>query len=93
MSKTTKIICDNCGRDLTWGGSMNTWRIGVYNERVHAGPPDENGCCAVVDVMTYPLLNHDMHFCGTGCLIKKIWEEHLYFSGLFTRHIEEKACE
>lgn len=74
MSKTTQITCDNCGSDLTWGGSINTWRIGVYNERVPAGPPDDDGCVIVCDVLISPRLQNDMHFCGSGCLMKKMNE-------------------
>jgi hypothetical protein len=61
MGKSVKIICDNCGRDLTITGNSIDYRLALMNQSI----PSRGG--AVTDVMVYPPLDSDKYFCGWGC--------------------------
>jgi hypothetical protein len=60
--KTMKITCDRCEADLTTTGNCEDYRLALVNERV----PSRGG--ATTDMIVYPLINVDMHFCGLTCL-------------------------
>jgi len=67
MMENIKITCDNCERDITYTGNSIDWRIALINERVPISPD----LTCVADMMIYPPLKHDCHFCGKECL--KSW--------------------
>lgn len=77
--KQVDITCDACGHDLTATGNSIDWRLSLTAER----KPSRGGF--VTDMMIYPAIKHDMHFCGLPCLDlwrdrerhkAKLWKEH-----------------
>lgn len=60
--KTVEISCDECGEDITTTGNSIDWRLAIINESI---PPAGD---YVTDMMIYPILNKDMHFCSYRCL-------------------------
>lgn len=65
--KAVEVTCDGCGRDLTTTGNSIDYRLALANERL----PSRGGC--VTDMMIYPPIKRDAHFCGMACLKK--WAE------------------
>lgn len=63
--KNPTILCDNCSRDLSETGNSVDYRLALVNERM----PRWDG--AVTDMLLYPQIKQDAHFCGVGCL--RIW--------------------
>lgn len=64
--KKEEIHCDYCKRDLTSTGNSVDYAIQVKNRRL----PSYGG--TVTDMMIYPPFEHDLDFCGVGCLRKHI---------------------
>jgi hypothetical protein len=65
MSETTQIItCDGCGNDITTTGNSVDYRLSLRSE------PKPSWGGAVTDMMIYPSLKSNKHFCGLGCLDK-----------------------
>jgi hypothetical protein len=63
MAKTTTVLCDGCGSDLTRTGNSVDYRLALTNEAI----PSAGGF--VTDMMIYPSLRDgDKYFCGLGCL-------------------------
>lgn len=62
--ETRQVVCDHCGRDLTFAERFEDWSIRLINRRM----PCKSS--AVVDVMFQPHLEHDYDFCGLGCMNK-----------------------
>ena len=63
MPKTEKIICDQCGADLTSTGNSVDWRISVRSEQI---PPRVG---TVTYVVITPSLDQDAYFCNAECLV------------------------
>lgn len=62
MTSQTKITCDGCGNDLTSTGNSIDYRLLLANERL----PIRGTTCT--DMMIYPPIEGDAHFCGLWCL-------------------------
>lgn len=69
MAATHKITCDGCGADMTYTGNSVDYYL-----RLTTGSPQSwymkegrNGG-AVTDMMIYPPIKGDHHFCGLECL-------------------------
>ena len=62
MPKTTKILCDTCGADITSTGNSVDWRIALINQHI----PSRGGM--VTDMWITPQLKDDVYFCNAGCL-------------------------
>lgn len=60
--KNTIINCDTCKRDIKDSANSIDYRIAVINERI----PSQGG--AVTDMMIYPKLDRNFHFCSLHCL-------------------------
>jgi hypothetical protein len=68
MSKSVKILCDGCERDITYTGNSIDYRLTLRDEE----KPNYPGCNMVTDMMIYPSLKGgEKNFCGIGCL--KTW--------------------
>lgn len=67
MTIETKILCDHCNTDLTYSRNSIDYRLGLINQN----KPSQGGF--VTDMMMYPILDRDKHFCGMICL--KRWVE------------------
>jgi hypothetical protein len=65
-----KVVCDNCGFDVTYTSNSINYKISLKNERI----PSWSESGAVTDMMIYPKLPKDYDFCSLGCL-KKIVSE------------------
>ena len=65
--KNVEIKCDTCGHDLTSTGNSIDWRLALTAER----KPSRGGF--VTDMMIYPAIKHDMHFCALPCL--DLWRD------------------
>ena len=63
--RTEKTVCDACDRDLTATGNCADWRLALVNQPI----PSLGG--VVTDMMVYPAIERDRHFCGIRCL--KTW--------------------
>ena len=62
-----KVFCDGCKDDITENlGVVDFYRLRLTCERLH---PLGN----TADVLVYPPIEEDHHFCGLGCLIT--WTE------------------
>ena len=66
--KREEVKCDFCGRDLTWGGNCDDYCLELKCKHIPPGPPDENGCVFVFDVLIEPPIEKDYVFCGFGCM-------------------------
>lgn len=64
MGKEIKIICDGCGRDITYTGNSIDWRLALRNEEI----PSYSG--TVTDMYIPPQIDKDVYFCGIECLKK-----------------------
>ena len=60
-----QISCDNCKVDLTTTTNSINYRLALVNQRI----PCKEG--SLTDMMVYPPIQQDAHFCGLGCL--KTW--------------------
>jgi hypothetical protein len=60
--KTTDIRCDGCGGNLLYTGNSIDYRLALNVER----KPSRGGF--VTDMMIYPPLERDHHFCDLRCL-------------------------
>jgi hypothetical protein len=63
MSERHEITCDTYGKDITRSSNSVDWRLAVRNEPV----PSAGGF--VTDMMIYPVIGRDLHFCSWRCLI------------------------
>lgn len=63
MTETHKVICDTCGKDITFTGNSIDWRLAVQNQRVTSGA----SAGAVTDMMIYPVTKADTHYCSWRC--------------------------
>ena len=73
--KTVKIECDNCDEDLNDAGAMPSFRLRLTSESI----PNSGGM--VYSILTYPPIEHDLYFCGLGCLNHWMFEEHPQIHG------------
>jgi len=57
-----EIYCDGCGDNLSASGNSIDYRLSLIVERIapHDGP--------LTDVMRYPPIKKDCHFCDLRCL-------------------------
>lgn len=62
MTVRTSVTCDGCGADLTWTGNSIDWRLALLNETI----PHRGSACT--DMMIYPAIERDTHFCRLPCL-------------------------
>ena len=62
MTINNTCLCDHCSSNLTTTGNSIDYRVCISSERIpcHSGE--------VTDMMIYPPIPNDLHFCGTGCL-------------------------
>lgn len=60
--RTVEITCDNCAKDLSWSTNSVDWRLSLQNQQI------PSHALAVTDMMIYPSIEADAHFCGLGCL-------------------------
>ena len=60
--KTLEIKCDACEADLTSTGNSIDWRLTLTPEQ----KPSRGGF--VTDMMIYPAVEREHHFCGLPCL-------------------------
>lgn len=58
------IKCDNCSVDLSLTSNSVDYRLTLKNEHI----PCHEG--VVSDMYIRPIILHNMHFCGLGCLSK-----------------------
>lgn len=56
------ITCDACGRDLTTSGNSINYRLALRSENIPSSGP------VVTDMMVYPAIERDAHFCRVECL-------------------------
>lgn len=66
----SEIKCDGCDIDLSKTGNSIDYRLGLYNERLPCG------IGAVTDMMIYPIIERNAHFCGLLCL--RAWLDKIY---------------
>jgi len=66
--KTERVICDNCGKDITETGAMPAYRLRLTAEQL------EHNTKFVHAVLIYPPLPADLYFCNLQCLAT--WIEH-----------------
>ena len=66
MSAKIKITCDGCQRHLHLTDNSIDYRLRLTCERI----PTHRG--AVMDMMKYPIIEADRHYCSLGCLQKHI---------------------
>jgi hypothetical protein len=77
MPKKEHVTCDNCKKDLDYVSSaIHPYRLVLSDEHL---PYKGNG--AIPAVMTYPILEQDVYFCGLECLAQ--------WASRFVRHPEE----
>lgn len=62
MPKITKIVCDNCGKDLATTGAMPRFRLFLGSEAV----PHNSSTTHAVRV--YPEIKAGCYFCDLLCL-------------------------
>lgn len=60
--KFAKVTCDGCGADISSTGNSIDYRLLLTAEEL---PP---AGMSVTDMMIYPPIKQDAHFCGLGCL-------------------------
>lgn len=60
-----KVTCDGCGNDISSTGNSIDYRLLLKAEKL----PYRSAC--VTDMMIYPPIERDAHFCGIGCL--RVW--------------------
>jgi hypothetical protein len=66
VSKTTIVVCDACGHDLTETGNCEDYRVLLCSERI----PSWDGI--VTAMAAYPEFPHALHFCSRVCLMKHL---------------------
>jgi len=64
MTETKKTTCDGCQRFLHITDNSIDYRLRLTCERI---PLTESW---VTDMMRYPIIKEDKHFCSLGCLQK-----------------------
>lgn len=63
MTKTIKILCDNCSKDLSTTTNYVDYRLNLHDEQIPF-----SGTVATT-LMRYPSLKEgERHFCGIGGL-------------------------
>jgi hypothetical protein len=62
MTAKTEIKCDGCGRDITYTGNCEDWRLVLSNEAMGS----RGGF--VTAMAKYRPVSHTHHFCGMTCL-------------------------
>jgi len=60
--KEEKITCNHCGRDLTTTTNSIDYRLSLTSDRIQP----RSSCCT--DMMIYPIIEEDAHFCSLVCL-------------------------
>lgn len=70
-SGMTKIDCDGCGADCGWSGNSVDYRLDLKSVSI----PGPGGSCAATDMMIWPEIGRDHHFCGLRCLRKWLTAE------------------
>lgn len=65
MTERHQVICDVCDADITFTGNSIDYRIALTVEPI----PNRGGY--VTDMMIYPPLDKNRHFCGEACL--RLW--------------------
>lgn len=69
MSAEAKVICDGCGRDITTTGNSLDYRLRLTSEsKTPWFVAQGQTMGAVTDLMIYPAIQGDKHFCDLGCL-------------------------
>jgi hypothetical protein len=63
--KKIQVFCDGCKRDITTTGNSIDYRLVLKSEIIPSGGG------SVTDMLLYPIIEEDVHFCGLNCL--KIW--------------------
>lgn len=66
MTAQIKILCDSCQANLTQTTNSIDYRLKLSCEVI----PCHKG--AVTDMMVYPPIDADKHFCSKGCLQKYV---------------------
>lgn len=65
MMKTIAITCDWCGADLNQESPMPGYFLTLSESQRRTGS-------MVYDIYVQRELPHDMHFCGKGCLTRRL---------------------
>lgn len=60
--RNIQVLCDGCQRDITETGNSVDYRLLLIADRL---PISGN---TVTDMMIYPPIKRDHHFCGLDCL-------------------------
>ena len=69
--KITDITCDLCGKNLaTHDGSDERFRLSLNCEMIRSTNPIR------YDMLYYPPLNHEAHFCNFGHLLQWLEQDH-----------------
>lgn len=68
MPKIEKVLCDQCGKDISGGGPRPGYRLCLNSE------PFQNTSGMAYLAMVYPAIEHPRFFCGLDCLCG--WAEH-----------------
>lgn len=66
MTETKKTTCDGCQRFLDVTDNSVDYRLRLTCERIPSTPG------AVTDMLKYPIIEKDRHYCSLGCLQKHI---------------------
>lgn len=66
MPREIAVICDWCGRDLTYRTKAVEYRLSLVNQAMPL-PPDGGN---VSDVVDPPIITHDAYFCSLDHLSK-----------------------
>jgi len=69
MVERTEITCDGCGRDLTYTGNCEAYRLALSNERIRSRGS------IVTSMAAYPAIERTAHFCKLSCLRKWLDEK------------------
>ena len=64
--KEVKITCDNCNIDLTCCGQVLDYRLNLLYESI------PSNSMVISNSFEPPLPTKDNHFCGVGCLKKRL---------------------
>ena len=77
MSSTTKVFCDGCECDITSTSNSVDYRLALRNESKKPWYAEEGMTSGVVtDMMIYPKIPKDAHFCDVWCL--RVWLDREY---------------
>lgn len=77
-----RVLCDSCANDLTITSNSVGWRLALINQNIPSCPGPVN------NVMVYPKIERDCHFCALECLTK--WLQKYRNSPFYETDVDEK---